>query len=234
MEWRDLVGNQPKDIRKALEREGMKGRYATIVLSLATAETDVLKEIDGDYIGVASITGDGTCKVRLDHRHAQELNLRQVSEIASPFGKMYFTTDGAGGEVVLLIGGALTARIKPIQSKVSLRSTAGTDVDPVQDKRFMAHTFKSLKPTTQTTTNVRQPLIASSTKARWALIHFLSKVALIGTSTVTRGGGADDGQKYPDDAYLTLEHIDLSEINIINYALGEQCIYTINYILEEA
>ena len=233
MEWRDLVGNQPRDIRKALEREGMKGRYATITLSLATAETNVLKEIDGDYIGVASITGNGTCKVRLDHRHAQELNLRQVSEIASPFGKVYFTTDGAGGEVVLLIGGALTARIKPIQSKVSLRSIAGTDMNPADDKRFLAHTFGSLKPTTLTTANTAQPLIAATTKVKWAIIHTLSKVALIGDSTVTRGGGANDGQKYGEDIYLAVEYVDLNKMYIINFSLGEQCIWSINYVLEE-
>jgi hypothetical protein len=215
-----------------MRKEG-KGRYSRIEIPLGVAKSDELVDIYGDYLGVVSITGDGTCLVRLDHRHAPQINLREVQEVSSPFGKIYLETNGAGGMLTLYVGGALTARLKPIQSKVSLRSVKGTDMNSADDKRFLAHTFGSLKPTTMTAANTAQPLIATSTKVKWAIIHTLSKVALIGSSTVTRGDGADDGQKYGEDIYLAVEYVDLNDIYIINYSLGEQCIYSINYAVEK-
>lgn len=232
MEWRELVGTQPRNVRSALEREGQKGRYATITLSLTTAETDALKEINGDYIGIASITGDGTCKVRLDHRHAQELDLRQVSEISSPFGKIYFTTDGAGGSVVLLIGGALTARIKPIQSKMSLRSVVGVDIDPVQDKRFIAHAGAHLK-ITLSTADTAERIIAASTKVRWAIIGVGDYDCRWGfSSTVARATAI--GQKVAKNGYITVEHCNLNEIYFVNADAGaaELPVLNIEYITE--
>jgi len=230
-EWYELLKYQRGEQKRLMKDEGATGRYTRIVISLATAQSDELLDLNGDYIGVASIRGEGTCKIRLDHRHAEQINLKEVEEIASPFGKIYFESDGAGGELVIYIGGALTARLKPVQSKVSLRHTDGSDMNACRDRRFRAHTFGSLKPTTQGVANTAQPLLAA-TKVRWAIVHFLSKVTLIGTSTVTRGGGADDGQKYAENSYLTIEHVDLGDVYIINHVLGEQCIYSINYITE--
>lgn len=231
-EWYNLLKQQRGEQKRLMHDEGATGRYARIEIPLDTASVDGLIDIYGDYIGVVSITGDGTCKVRLDHRHAPQINLREVQEIASPFGKLYLESDGAGGLLTLYVGGALTARLKPIQSKVSIRSTTGTDVDLVQDKRYKTHVFGSLKPNTLDAANAADPLMDASTPVKWAVIHFLSKTVLIGESTVTRGGGADDGQKYAEGAYLTVEYVDLNDIYIINYTVDEQCIWTINYVEE--
>ena len=230
VEWNELLGGQQRDLRALMRKEGATGRYARIEIDLGAASSDGLLELSGDYIGVVSITGDGTCKVRLDHRHAQQINLREVVEISSPFGKIYFESDGAGGTLTLYIGGALTARLKPIQSKVSLRSVAGTDIDPVQDKRFKSGTWKHKKLTTQTAAGTAERLMVASTPVRWAIIHFVT-VAMVGDADVEIIGDADEGQKYAADSYLTVEFCDLYDIYIIDQA-GVAVEYSINYIEE--
>jgi hypothetical protein len=128
-EWYELLKAQRGELKDLMKAEGVKARYARFEFPLGSAVSNQEMHLTGDYIGIVSITGTGTCRVRLDHRHSQEINLREVAEISAPFGKMYFTTDGAGGTCTVYIGGALAARLKPIQGKVSIRSVAGTDVD---------------------------------------------------------------------------------------------------------
>jgi hypothetical protein len=128
-EWYELLKAQRGELKDLMKAEGVKARYARFEFPLGSAESNKEMHLTGDYIGIVSITGTGTVKIRLDHRHSQEINLREVAEISAPFGKMYFTTDGAGGTCTVYIGGALAARLKPIQAKVSIRSVAGTDVD---------------------------------------------------------------------------------------------------------
>lgn len=175
MEWNELVKSQRGELKRLMQAEGVKGRYTRITLDLAAAQTNQELHLVGDYIGVASITSTGTCKVRLDHRHSQEIDLREVSEVSSPFGKMYFSTDGAGGEAVVYIGGALTARLKPLQSKVSIRNIAGSDVDLLTEAGFdakMAALEWSGTPysTPKTSTNVVQKFEAATKKLRDVVI----------------------------------------------------------------
>lgn len=231
MEWNELLRGQRGETKRLMGVEGAKGRYARIEIPLGAAKTDELIDIYGDYIGVVSITGDGTCKVRLDHRHAAQINLREVQEISSPFGKIYFETDGAGGLLTLYVGGALTARLKPIQSKVSLRSVTGADINPVQDKRYKSGVFKHKKLTEQGAAATAERLMAASTPVRWAIIHFVT-VAMVGDADVEVIGDPDEGQRYAANSYLVVEFCDLYDIWIIaQVAVKVQ--YSINY-LEEA
>jgi len=226
MEWRDLVKSQPRDIKRLLEIEGQKGRYARIEVDLATASTDGLLEISGDYLGVASITGSGTCEVRLDHRHAQKIDLREVEEVLSPFGKVYFTTDGAGGKLVLYIGGALTARLKPIQSKVSIRTTAGTDVDLVPDKRFEAHSPEVLviKVGEDFAADV---ISAASLKVKWALIYN-DLLCYMGVADVS----PTNGLPITASSYTTLEYVDLNDLYVVGNAVDTRPQLNILYVEE--
>ena len=230
VEWYSLLKQQRGETGRLMKAEGATGRYARIEIPLGVAKTDELIDIYGDYIGVVSITGDGTCKIRLDHRHAPQIDLREVQEISSPFGKIYFETDGADGTLTLYVGGALTARLKPIQSKVSLRNVAGSDIDPVQDKRHTSHTWKHKKLTEQTAAATAERLMAVSTPVRWAIIHFV-KEAMVGDVNVEVIGDADEGQRYAADSYLVVEFCDLYDIWIIaQVAVKVQ--YSINYIEE--
>ena len=221
MEWNELIRGQGGDIRALMRKEGAKGRYARITISLATAQSDELLNLTGDYIGVASITGDGTCKMRLDHRHAQQIDLREVEEISSPFGKVYFETDGAGGSLVIYVGGALTARLKPVQSKVSLRSTAGVDIDPVQDKRFKAHALGQIDMDELETINDAEPISGTDTtpvslKVRWAIVNVYVADCLFGDSTLTNLVGAHPGVLVGTGSSITVEHCDLKDLYVVN------------------
>ena len=235
-----LLGIESR-VRQA-EKESPQERYARIVLDLGAAENigkDILLNFDGDFLDKVRYTGEaGKCTFKFDNKrsspiYAEEFKKRYTPFV--PFKRIYLTNEvaQAGKEFVLFVGGAFAGEIEPSTGQaVGITDVTGVDITPAQEKHQIAHTFKHLKPTTMTAANTAQAL--STGKVKWALIHFLSKVALIGDSTVTRGGGAGDGQKYGENSYLTLEQVDLGEVFIINHVLGESCIYTINYVEEAA
>lgn len=229
MEWNELLRGQSADIKALMKKEGATGRYARITISLAEAQADGLLELSGDYIGIASITGDGTCKVRLDHRHAQQIDLREVEEISSPFGKLYFESDGAGGSLVLYIGGALTARLKPVQSKVSLRSVAGADIDPVQDKRFKAHAGGHIKKTLSVA-DTAEFLSATELKVKWAIIGVEDLGIRWGFTAVARATSI--GQKVPAGSFIVVEYCDLSKLKFVNEVAAETPTVQVEYVTE--
>lgn len=141
MEFYDMMKHWFKydpNTGRALKEEGQKGRYSKVTLDLATAQINQMLELHGNFIGVVKSTGAGTCIIRLDDRHSAELNLKQISEIGAPFGKIFFTTDGGGGSVEIYIGGELFSRFKPISTKVGLRNIAGSDIDPAHEAGHLA------------------------------------------------------------------------------------------------
>ena len=209
-----------------MDVEGAKGRYSRIEIPLGVAQTNELIDIYGDYIGVVSITGDGTCKVRLDHRHAPQIDLREIQEISSPFGKIYFETDGAGGVLTLYVGGALTARLKPIQSKVSLRSVVGTDIDPVQDKRFMSHEPEVLiiKVGADFAADV---ISATSLKIKWAIIYN-DLLCYIGVADVS----STNGLPISASSHTVVEYLDLNKLYVVGDGVGTRPQLNILYVEE--
>ena len=240
MDILDMLGLESR-IEKA-KKESPQERYARVVIDLGAVEfigKDIKIPITGDYLAKIKYNGSATgCYFKFGNKRSSIIYAAEFRKRHTPFidfNAIYLTNETAqtGKEFIVFVGGAFAGEIEPSTGiKTGLTDVDGVDITPVQDKRFKAHTFRSLKPTTQSVANTAQALLAG-TKVRWAIVHFLAKHALIGTSTVTRGGGGDDGQKYTEDSYLTLEHIDLGDIYIINFTVSEQCIYTINYILEE-
>ena len=226
---------------KQAEKESPQERYARIAIDLGAPENigkDIMIPLDGDFLDKVKYTGGvKSCYFKFDNKrssviYAEEFKKRYTPFV--PFDRIYLTNPTAqtGKEFVLFVGGAFAGEIEPSTGqKIGIIDVDGIDMTPVKDERFKAHTFKHLKPTTMGAANVAQALLAN-TKVRWALVHFLTKVAVIGDSTVTRGSGANDGQKYAEGAYLTLEHVDLGDVYIINHTVDEACIYTINYALE--
>ena len=226
MEWNQLIGIQGKSVKEALRDEGQTGRYSRIEIDLDTAQANELIEIYGDYIGVAGITGAGTCKMRLDHRHAPQINLREVQEVSSPFGKIYFETDGAGGTLTIYIGGALTARLKPIQSKVSIRNIAGSDVDLVEAKRFIAHDPEVLviKVGADFAADV---ISAASLKVKWAIIYN-DILCYIGVADVS----PTNGLPIVAASYTALEYVDLNALYVVGDAVSTTPQLNILYVEE--
>jgi hypothetical protein len=228
-EWHELLARQRGEIKDLMRAEGVKARYARFEFPLGTAESNKEMHLVGDYIGIVSITGSGTCKIRLDHRHSQEINLREVAEIAAPFGKMYFTTDGAGGTCTVYIGGALAARLKPIQGKVSIRSIAGSDVDLVEDKHFISHTGGHSINTIDTP-DTAERMMAASTKVKWAIIYTDKAIRWGFVSTVHRTGPI--GVLLVAAGTLTLEYCDLYDVYFNNNVAAEGPKIQIEYVEE--
>ena len=104
----------------------IKGRYARIVLPLDVAETDKELHLTGDYISIVSFLGSGSCKIRLDHRHSQEIDLREISAISGSFEKVYLTTDGEGGTCTLFVGNGLAIHIAADPANLWNGTAAGT------------------------------------------------------------------------------------------------------------
>jgi hypothetical protein len=229
---------------KQAQKESPQERYARIEIDLGAPENvgkNIKISISGDYLSKIKYNGSATgCYFKFGNKRSSKIYAAEFRKRHTPFIEfdcIYLTNPVAqtGKEFTLFVGGAFAGEIEPSTGiKTGLTDSDGVDVDPVDDRRYKAHDFGNLKPTTMTAANTAQPLIAASTKVKWAIIHTLSKVTLIGDSTVTRGGGVNDGQKYGEDVYISVEYVDLSEIYIINYVLGEQCIYSINYVKEEA
>ena len=106
----------------------IKSRYARIEIPLDKAETGKELHLTGDYLSIISITGIGTCEIKLDHRHSQSINLREIKGITGAFEKIYFTTDGGGGMVSLYIGTGMAVHVLANPQELWSGGTAGTQV----------------------------------------------------------------------------------------------------------
>lgn len=231
MEWDELLRNVRGEQKRLMKLEGVKGRYTRIELDLTSSETSQELQIAGDYIGVASITSTGTVKIRLDHRHSQEIDLREVSEISSPFGKLYFTTDGAGGKAVIYVGGALTARLKPLQSKVSIRNIAGGDVDLLTETNFDAK-MAALQwsgivySTPKTSTNAVVRFEAAAKKLRDVVIRntHASYEVNIGLYNATPATFRGASFELAAGASIGFKEVDMNSLALISSTDGEHAI----------
>jgi hypothetical protein len=230
-EWYELLKAQRGELKDLMKAEGVKARYARFEFPLGSAESNKEMHLTGDYIGVVSITGSGTVKIRLDHRHSQEIDLREVAEISAPFGKMYFTTDGAGGTCTVYIGGALAARLKPIQAKVSIRSVAGTDVDLVTESNFdtkMAGLQWTGTPysSPKTSTNAVQKFEAATKKLRDVVIRNTdaANAVDIGVYHATPATFRAASFELISGASIGFKEVDLTLLGLISSADGSHAV----------
>ena len=96
----------------------IKGRYARIEIPLDKVENDKELHITGDYLTILSVTGEGTCKIKLDHRHSRIIDLREITDIEGLYERIYFTTDGAGGTCTMFVGDGLAIHVTPDPQKL--------------------------------------------------------------------------------------------------------------------
>lgn len=107
---------------------GLKDRYTRIEIALDKAENDKELHITGDYLSLISISGTGTCEIKLDHRHSQKINLREISGITGIFERVFFTTDGAGGTCTMFIGTGMAITISPDPQQLENVGTASIQI----------------------------------------------------------------------------------------------------------
>lgn len=91
-----------------------KARYSQIKIPLDASLTDKEFSLAGSFIGVASITGNGTCEIKLDYTRSAKLDLRQIEEIKANFSRIYVTSNGNGGTCTLYICQAMETSLKAV------------------------------------------------------------------------------------------------------------------------
>ena len=111
----------------------VKGRYARIEIPLNIAESGKELHITGDYLGIISITGEGSCEIKLDHRHSQAINLREISGLEGFFERVYLTTDGGGGICSIYVGTGMAVHIAPDATSLRGGSSACTQITTIDD-----------------------------------------------------------------------------------------------------
>ena len=78
--------------------------YNRLNISLASAQTDEVLDMDGDFIIVESL--NGSCSIKLNERSNNPIDLAIFKTIRSPFDRLYITnTAQAGKSLILMIGG---------------------------------------------------------------------------------------------------------------------------------
>lgn len=136
----------------------IKGRYARIEIPLDKVENDKELFLTGDYLSIISISGTGTCEVKLDHRHAQAIDLREISGITGIFERVFFTSDGSGGSCVMFIGTGMAITISPDPQKLRNYGIASTQVSTstASVTSFSSGSFK-LRDVSLLNTNAKYP-----------------------------------------------------------------------------
>jgi len=94
--------HKPFDIKSVRDQKRMYLRKVTI--NLATALTNEVYTIAGDFINVIKCAGNAT--IRLNEDTAPAIDVRTVETIKTPFYRFYVDSDGAqaNGELILLVG----------------------------------------------------------------------------------------------------------------------------------
>jgi hypothetical protein len=111
----------------------IKGRYTRIEIPLDKVENDKELFLNGDYLNIITISGNGSCEVKLDHRHSQTINLREISGFTGVFERLFFTSDGGGGSCTLFIGTGMAISISSDPQKLTNFVSTGIQGETLTD-----------------------------------------------------------------------------------------------------
>jgi hypothetical protein len=114
--------------------------------------------------GIISITGEGTCEVKLDHRHSQTIDFREISGFSGGFERLYLTTNGGGGTCSLFVGTGMAIHVTPDPEKLWAGGTAS-----IQDTT----TTSTVLPITTVHTKLKDVTILNSNGIYVKLIYIL-------------------------------------------------------------
>lgn len=116
--------------------ERVTERYARVVLDLTEARDEVKIHLSGDYLAVASSTGDSsTTWFRLNHRNSQKIYPNEIEKLYATYKHILLTNAAEPGkELILYVGGALAGEIKVASAgKTQLKNASGTDINPATE-----------------------------------------------------------------------------------------------------
>ena len=111
----------------------IKGRYARIEISLDKVETDKELFLTGDYLSLISITGDASCEIKIDHRHSQSIDLREITQISGLFERIFLTTNGGGGTCIFFVGTGMSIHVTPDPQKLRNGGIASAQITCTTD-----------------------------------------------------------------------------------------------------
>lgn len=228
-DWMNWMRGQERIAKTGDER--VTERYSRIVIDLGTAREDKEIHISGDYLAVAKMNGTAsTTKFRLNHRNSREIYPTEIESLYATYKKIYLTNAAeAGKELILYVGGALAGEIKVTAGKVGLKNTAGSDIDPVRDDHFIAHTGAH-SVNALAVADTAEHMMAASTKVKWAIIYTDLAIRWGFVSTVHRTGPI--GALLTANGNLALEYCDLYDVWFNNNVPAEQPKLQIEYVEE--
>ena len=236
MEWMDLLRKGQLDKLTRQEPDPAE-RYARVVINFADAGyqgKNVEIQVSGDYLSKAKYTGNvGDAEIKLNHRHSQGVVVAEFRKTYAVYKKLYLSSTDTSGQLVLYVGGAFAGEIEPSTGQdVGLLNTAGAEINPVRDERFMAHAGGHVKKTLAVDSTTER-LVAASLKVRWAIIGVEDFDARWGFSS-TVATVAAIGIKVAAGSFITVENCDLYELYFVNASGGaaELPVMQVEYMVE--
>ena len=210
------------------KKESPDERYARVEIDLGAVENvgkNVKIQISGDYLAKIKYNGSATgCYFKFGNKRSSIIYASEFRKRHTPFIEfncIYLTNETAqpGKVFTLFVGGAFAGEIEPSTGiKTGLTDSDGVDINPVVDKRYIAHSGSHLRAELAVA-DTAEKLIASSLNVKWAIISvegFSCRWAF--TSTVHRTG--EIGIPVTTGSSIVVEYCDLSEIYFINNVAG--------------
>ena len=238
MDWFEMlsIGKRVEQAKK----ESPDERYARVEIDLGAAENigkNIKIPISGDYLAKIKYNGTATgCYFKFGNKRSSIIYASEFRKRHTPFIEfdcIYLTNPvaQAGKVLTFFVGGAFAGEIEPSTGiKTALTDSDGVDIDPVDDKRYKAHTGGHIK-ITLAVLDTALKLSATSIKVKWAIIASKDYAFRWGFSSTIKQSTAI-GQYIGSGGSVAIEYCDLSEIYFIDGDGVNKPVLQVEYVTE--